>query len=100
MSRTIEKKKIRYFLWGLALSFTVFTIIRIVLQYLEPVKSIQPDMIALEISAKGHRLTGNLLFACGPLCCALFGAWKDERIGNTFPAIQIALLTSLNLILL
>src|SRR5215813_9307868 len=100
MDGIFEKKKIRYFLWGLALSFTVFTIIRIFIQFLEPVTSTMPDVIALERSAKGYRLSGNLLFACGPLCCALFAVRKDERISDIFPAMQVSLLTSINLFLL
>jgi hypothetical protein len=100
MDSTFEKKKIRYFLWGLALSLTAFTIIRIFLQYLEPVTSTMPDVIALEKSAKGYRLSANLLFVCGPLCCALLAARKDERIRVIFPAMQISILTSINLMML
>ena len=100
MGSPAKRKSVRYFLWSLALSLTLFTVMRIILQYYEPMTSLLPNVITAEKSARFYRLIANLLFSCGPLSCALLAVRRDEKVSDQFPPMQIVLLFFINELML
>src|SRR5262245_50491405 len=91
------KKYLRRFQWAMAFSLVTFSIVRIVLHYLEPITSTLPDIIILEKSARNYRLIGSLLAVCGPFCLGLYAVLKKADNGDAFLPMQIPVLIALNM---